>query len=421
MARNKTLTIAMCTSMFSEINGTSKASRQLAFALAKYGHKVHVYAPNKPSNWEDDTKNAKNMFFHEFVAYKPPYSQQFNLPIPIPEIITSQMRKESKEIDVVHAQTPCGMGFYAWAWARMIHVPKVITAHSPLFFYTKDIFGDVGAAVLNRLFWVYEPLLYNQFDLRVAPTPSKKRFIMYQGFKKPILALSNGIEDKYFKRGHPERVRSKYNLGDKKVLLYLSRLAPEKNQDKILLAFKEIHKRVPNSHFIIAGTGPLKPLLEQMIVELDLEDAVTMAGFVPDSEVIDYYAAADVTTLWSKVEAQGLVLLEAMAQGTPSIGLNAMGIEDVIVHGKTGFLVKTEQEFIERTVKLFKDDALAQEFRRNCFKEIENHRMARIVEMWTEIYHNLINLYPKIVAQDIGPSYCKDWDDFKSKYPNILF
>ncbi len=264
-------------------------------------------------------------------------------------------------------------------------------------------------------------MLYNQFDLRVAPTLSKKRFIMYQGFKKPLLALSNGIEDKYFKRGHPERVRSKYNLGAKKVLMYLSRLAPEKNQDKILLAFKEIHKRVPNSHFLIVGVGPLQSKLEEMICELGLEDAVTMAGFVPDCEVLDYYAAADVTTLWSKVEAQGLVLLEAMAQGTPSIGLNAMGIEDVIIHEKTGFLVNSEQEFIERTIQLFKDDALAQEFRRNCLKEIENHRMARIVEIWTAIYHNLIDLYPKIVAQDIGPSYIQKWDEFKTKYPNSLF
>ena len=407
--------------MFSEINGTSKASRQLAFALAKYGHKLHIYAPNKPLNWQDDSKKTKNMFFHEFMAFKPPYSQEFNLPIPILEIVTSHLRKEVNEIDVVHAQTPCGMGFYAWAFARMIHVPKVITAHSPLFFYTKDIFGESGAAVLNRLFWVYEPLLYNQFDLRVAPTRSKKHFILYQGFKQPILALSNGIEDRYFKKGNGERIRSKYKLGDKKVLLYLSRLAPEKNQDVILCCFREIHKQVPESHFLIAGQGPLQEKLEKLIIDYHLEDAVTLAGFVPDDEVIDYYAAADLTTLWSKVEAQGLVLLEAMAQGTPSIGLYAMGIIDVILHGKTGFLVKTEEEFISRTIQLFKDDSLTQEFRTNCLKYIEYHRMERIVEMWTNIYWKLINLYPKIVAQDIGPSYRKDWEQFTNQYPDYLF
>lgn len=420
MASRNKLTIAMCSSMFSEFNGTSKASRQLAFALARNGHKVHIYAPNKPFGWQDDSKSTKNMFYHEFFAFKPPYSQEFNLPFPIPEIITSQFRKERDEIDVCHAQTPCGMGFYAWAFAKMIKVPKVITAHSPLFFYTKDMFGETGAAILNRLFWVYEPILYNQFDLRVTPTISKKRFLLYQGFKNPMLSLSNGIEDRYFKKGDREKIRSRFKLGDKKVLLYISRLAPEKNQDVILKAFIQIHKKVPNSHFLIAGQGPLKPILEKLISDNNLEDCVTLAGFVADDEVNDFYAAADLTCLWSRVEAQGLVLLEAMAQGTPSLGLNAMGIEDVIVHGKTGFLVNNEKEFIARAIQIFRDDSLEEELRKNCLKYIEAHRMDKIVDVWTDIYNNLLDLYPKIVAQDIGKSYCDDWVQFKSKYQEFL-
>lgn len=421
MANHKMLTIGMCSSMFSEINGTAKASRQLAFALAKYGHKLHIYAPNKPLNWERQKSTFKQqMVYHEFFAFKPPYSQEFNLPMPVIEIFTSPFRKERNEIDIIHVQTPCGMGFFGWGFAKYIHVPKVITAHSPLFFYTKDIFGPYVSALINRMFLVYEPLFYNQFDLRVAPTLSKKEFILYQGFKNPIISLSNGIEDYYFRRGHPEKVREKYNLENKKVLLYLSRLAPEKNQDVILRAFHEIHQQHPDSHFLIAGQGPLRPVLEQMIREFHLEDAVTLVGFVPDEEVLDYYAAADVTCLWSKVEAQGLVLLEAMAQGTPSIGLNAMGIKDVIINGKTGFLVNSESEFIARTVQLFHNEALAQELRRNCFKEIERHRMQNIVNGWTQIYHQLIELYPRISAQQIGADYCEIWQHLINENPHLF-
>jgi 1,2-diacylglycerol 3-alpha-glucosyltransferase len=281
-----------------------------------------------------------------------------------------------------------------------------------LIFYTEDILGTVSSKFMNRIFWKYEPLLYNRYDLRTVPTASKKRFIMNQGMKNPIYTISNGIEDFYFQQAHPQNVREKYHLEDKKILLYASRLAPEKNQDKIVEAFKVIHERVPESHLILVGQGPMDPILRHQIKELQIEDAVTMTGFVTNEEIIDYYAAADITTLWSVVEAQGLVLLEAMAQGTPSVALNAMGIKDVVVDNKTGFLVNNLTEFVERTVQLLQNDRLHDIFSQNCLKYVEMHRMENIAKTWVKIYELLIDNYPMICARTPIEEQIKVYQDF---------
>ena len=274
---------------------------------------------------------------------------------------------------------------------------------------------------MNRIFWKYEPLLYNCYDLRSVPTASKKRFILNQGMKNPIYIISNGIEDFYFQTSNPQSVREKYHLEGKKILLYASRLAPEKNQDKIVKAFKLIHERVPESHLLLVGQGPMEPILRVQIKELNLEDAVTLTGFVTNEALLDYYAAADVTTLWSVVEAQGLVLLEAMAQGTPSVGLNAMGIKDVILDGTTGFLVNNLTEFVDRVIKLFENDTLHDVFSQNCLKYIEMHRMENIARTWVKIYELLIDNYPMIIAQTSNDEQTKVYQDFVNENQYVQY
>ena len=398
--------------MFSEINGTAKAARKLSMGLARLGHDVHVYAPNKPVNWTDEL-NTHHLYFHEMSGLKPPYEQDFRLNFPFLDILSMGLHKETiTNHDIVHAQTPEGLAFYGWAMAKFAKIPKVITAHSPLIFYTEDVFGPVSAMYINRIFWIYEPMLYNRFDLRAVPTPSKKRFIMNQGFKNPIFSISNGIEDFYFQDAHPEKVRDKYNLHNKKILLYASRLAPEKNQDKIVDAFKFIHDRVPESHLIIVGTGPFESTIRQRIKINHLDDAVTMTGFVTNEDLLDYYAAADITTLWSVVEAPGLVLLEAMAQGTPSIGINAMGIKDVIVDGKTGYLCNTIEQFIKMVVKVFQDDELHEQLSQNCLHYIEAHRMENIARTWVKIYELMIDSYPMIISKANVEKQARVYEDF---------
>ena len=186
MAKGR-LNIAMCTSMFSGNQWDGKTARKLTLALAKLGHDVHIYAPSKPVNW-DNSLNKSHLYFHSLFGIRPPYEQEFHLSFPIIETISLGLRKHLiQDHDVVHSQTSEGLAFFGWGLAKFAKIPKVITAHSPIIFYTEDVLGTVSAKFMNRIFWKYEPLLYNRYDLRSVPTASKKRFILNQGHEKSNL------------------------------------------------------------------------------------------------------------------------------------------------------------------------------------------------------------------------------------------
>ena len=402
------LTIGFFSIMFREPNGTAKATRKLAFELARQGHTIEIFAPDKPKGWEDSSK-TRNMIYHEQFSTKAPYEQDVRLAFPV---FRGMQEHKFPELDVVHAMTPEGIGTYGIFVAKQNFIPKAVTAHSPLFYYTKDFLGTIPSLFLNPILYIYEPYFYNRFDLISVPTRSKKDFVLKQGMKDPIVVISNGIEDFYFKPHKGNRIREKYKVGDKKLLVYASRMAPEKHPCKVLRMYKEIHDRFPHSHLIFVGQGPEYQKVKELIEELKLESHVTLTGYVPTDELLEFYAAADVTCLWSYVEAQGLVLLESMAQGTPSVGLNAMGIKDVIIHGKTGFLVNNRQEFIERVLQIFKDDNLRKELSRNCLIEAEKHRMENIAKAWVKMYELLIDIYPMIRARAERPYRNAVFQDF---------
>ncbi|GAH56339.1 unnamed protein product, partial [marine sediment metagenome] len=126
--------------------------------------------------------------------------------------------------------------------------------------------------------------------------------------------------------------------------------------------------------------------------------------------------------LYSWVEAEGLVLLEAMAQGTPSVGANGCGIQDVIRHKKTGFLVNNLSEFEKRVIQLFKDDDLRAEFSKNCKKYVKLHRIDEVAKRWIKIYKFTINeLYPlRYYKRPIEERFQKVFE-FAQKTPGISF
>jgi glycosyltransferase involved in cell wall biosynthesis len=212
-------------------------------------------------------------------------------------------------------------------------------------------------------------------------------------FKEPIITLTNGVHDLYFQNLKENGIREKYGLEDKKVLLYASRMSPEKHMVSIIKKFKQIHKLVPDSHlFIVGSDGPSSESVKSLSNNLDY---VSCAGRVPFNDLLKLFDTADISCLWSWVEAEGLVLIEAMAQGTPNIGANGYGIRDVIQHGKTGYLANNLNEFKDYVVKLLKDDDLRAEFSRNAKIAAEKYRISRVAETWIKLYKFVINdLYP---------------------------
>lgn len=126
------------------------------------------------------------------------------------------------------------------------------------------------------------------------------------------------------------------------VILTVARLADVqryKGYDQILNALPKIRQIIPDVHYVIVGKGNDRSRIEDLIGKLDLQDCVTLAGFVPDEQLCDYYNLCDIFAMPSKREGFGIVYLEALACGKPVLGGNQDGAVDALVSGKLGALV----------------------------------------------------------------------------------
>ncbi len=144
----------------------------------------------------------------------------------------------------------------------------------------------------------------------------------------------------------PQQLLEKYNLkSDQPIVLTIARLADEegyKGYDQIIRALPEILKTLPHVHYLLGGKGNDQKRIERLIKDLDLENYVTLVGFIPDEELVDHYNLCDVFAMPSKGEGFGIVYLEALACGKPTIGGNQDGAIDALCQGKLGALVNPD-------------------------------------------------------------------------------
>lgn len=119
----------------------------------------------------------------------------------------------------------------------------------------------------------------------------------------------------------------------------LSNAEQYKGYDQILQALPQIRQSLPNIHYIIAGKGDDVPRIEHLILKLQLQNCVTLTGFVPNRELCDHYNLCDVFAMPSKGEGFGIVYLESLACGKPTLGSNKDGAVDALCQGKLGVLV----------------------------------------------------------------------------------
>jgi glycosyltransferase involved in cell wall biosynthesis len=174
-----------------------------------------------------------------------------------------------------------------------------------------------------------------------------------------IVLLPNTFDAKKFQiNPKPTYLLKRYNLTDEQPVILtvtrMGRMAKYKGYDQILHALVKIRLHIPNVHFILAGKGDDLPRINALVTSLNLQDCVTIAGFVPDEELCAYYNLCDVFALPSKGEGFGIVYLEALACGKPVLAGNQDGSVDPLAEGKLGCLVDPDniEEIADNLIKI---------------------------------------------------------------------
>lgn len=159
-----------------------------------------------------------------------------------------------------------------------------------------------------------------------------------------VALLSNTFNcDRFTIKPKPTYLLDKYQLQpNQPIILTVNRLSSSESYrgyDYIIKALPQIKQKIPNVHYIIVGKGDDRDRLEKSIIQNNLQDSVTLAGFIPDDELPAYYQLCDLFAMPSKLEGFGIVYLEALACGKPVLGGNQDGAVDALCKGELGVLV----------------------------------------------------------------------------------
>ncbi len=211
------------------------------------------------------------------------------------------------------------------------------------------------------------PLLWRLTQGGIAISGSIKDFMIeVEGAPSDKIAVVHyGLEHKWLAdeelRAARQSLRRELRLEPDALLLGLvCRIVEQKGIAYALRAFQQIRQRFPTARLIIAGDGDLRPQLEALARELDIDEYVHWLGW--RSDALKLIGAFDVLLMPSLWEGFGLVLLEAMSRRVPVIASRVSAIPEVVVHGETGLLVEARDvnALANAMTRLLEDHALRQ-------------------------------------------------------------
>ena len=331
-----------------EISGVTTVVRCLRDEFERLGHETVIYAPryDRPADDERRTYRFRSgpVFAYKTARMALPYSRE--------------AARSFGTLDIVHSHTPFSLAYVALMAAHRHGLPHVQTYHTYLSEYRHYVPRAIRPPV--RAAEAYSAMLCNRCTTVTVPTRPIADELTRYGVRRPIHVVPFGPDLPLYEREACWSPRAELGIADDVPLcLYAGRLAAEKNLLFVLRSFARIHQADPRTVFVLAGDGPLRPRLELMAQEKELEHAVRFAGFLDSARLVDLYKAADLFLFGSKTETQGLVLVEAMAGGTPAVAIGALGVRDVVDPGVNGFLVSEDEEaFADCAVRILSDSSL---------------------------------------------------------------
>jgi 1,2-diacylglycerol 3-alpha-glucosyltransferase len=319
---------------FPRVNGVSTSIETFRRDLVALGHEVVLVAPWYAAELPDAPTNPDASIWR-IAARRVPRDPEDR--IMSWRALQDALGKLARQgFDIVHIHTPFLAHYAALRVARDFKVPVLATYHTLFEEYLHHYVPLLPRSICRGLARRFSRSQCNQLDAVIAPSRAMHDALLAYGVNKRIEILPTGLPEDRFELGDGKAFRSRHGIpADRPVLLFVGRAAHEKNIGFLLEMLRDLRRRRPEVLLLIAGEGPASADLRNRAAQLKLGDSVRFMGYLNrGGELQDCYRAADVFVFASLTETQGLVLLEAMAQGVPVVAIPRMGTVDILAPGR---------------------------------------------------------------------------------------
>ena len=301
---------------------------------------------------------------------------------------------EKQQFDIVHIQTPFAAHYAGIYLAKKLGIPSVVSYHTYFEAYFEKYLPWLPSGLLRKVARKFSASQCNQVNGIISPSSQMLAKLREYGAESEAAVIPTGLKLNQYHYQGESSFRSKYNIEeDDQVLLYVGRVAHEKNIPFLIDVFTEIVETNNDVKFVIAGEGPARKSLQNRVEVLGLEDQVIFVGYLDrETELVDCYQSADIFVFSSETETQGLVLLEAMACNLPVVSVASMGSKDVLIEGKGCLISKLDtDEFTEKVLSLLTNPEDAKQLAAVG---------RRYVDQWStdDKAGDLLNFYHSIIA-----------------------
>ncbi len=388
--------IAMFTNTYLPlVGGASISIKRFSDFFRSTGHDVLVVAPE----YDDQPKQEEDVI--RVPALKNFNSTHFSVPLPLATDVGPAMN--AFQPDLIHAHHPFFLGDTALRVAATRAVPIVVTHHTSYEQYIHYVPGNMS--------WL-EPYVFDLYighanlcDAVIAPSESIKQELCECGVNRPVHVIPTGVDLEQYENGNGSAFRREFGIPEDAFLIgHVGRLNLEKNLDFLARGVVRALDRIPGSWFVVVGDGPSAEDMQQIVHDGRMEGRCVFAGVRKDQALVDGYSAMDVFAFASKSETQGMVLVEAMASGTPVVAMDAPGTRDIIRDEENGRLISSEDEnsFAEAIAwTVERREELAKQARHS----VEPYAMETCAKRMLDLYHGVLENYRR--SPDLEAS---EWD-----------
>lgn len=377
-----------CDSYIPTKNGVATSAHTTAAELRLRGHRVLVFAP-RFEGWTGDHPDV--------VRFAAGHWNKTDYPIALPFLSRvaprTAMRFRQEKFDLVHVHSPFILGGLGAYWATYNFVPLVWTFHTLYHHYAHYSITSPESSRLYIL-WRVRSML-RKCDRVIAPSVAIDRIIQKLDPDAPTQVLPTGVDLGRFQCGNRAHGRAELKIeAHHQVMLYVGRLAEEKNLGFLMRAVAPLLQRPPGGaplHLVLVGGGPMAEPCRQLAARLGVGDRVHLTGFAEGSRLADLYAAGDIFTFASRTETQGLAIAEALCAGLPCVVVNAMGAPEAVTHEVNGLIVPaSEARFRQAVQLLLADDAMRQRMAERAKAAAAQFSVERRVTELLDLYDNVI-------------------------------